>query len=150
MIGKNTAVNDDPLLTTRLVNGKNPLRILIDQSLTASQTLKLFNTDADTLVFNALREEKKGHVAFCKIDFTGDVLKQVAARLYELKVQSVIVEGGFILLESFIQEDIWDEAHVIVNPDKHFGSGIKAPAFELKGEPVQVGEDKLFVIRNQH
>jgi diaminohydroxyphosphoribosylaminopyrimidine deaminase/5-amino-6-(5-phosphoribosylamino)uracil reductase len=149
MVGKNTAIQDDPLLTTRLVNGKNPLRVLIDQNLGASSSLRIYNPEADTLIFNAVKEEKKEHLTFSKIDFSGDVLKQVASKLYHMKVQSVIVEGGFVLLESFIREDMWDEAHVIVNPSKKFISGVKAPAFELPGEFLKLGADHLYVIRNK-
>lgn len=150
MIGKNTAIKDNPQLTTRLVRGKNPVRIVIDQNLGAPSSLKIYNPEADTIIFNSRKEEKREHLTFCKIDFNKDVLKQIAFRLYELRIQSVIVEGGYILLENFIEEDMWDEAHVIVNPEKRFVSGVKAPSFELKGKAQKIGGDNLFVIRNRH
>ena len=54
------------------------------------------------------------------------MIEQVLQKLYELKIQSLIVEGGKQLLESFMEKGIWDEAHVFVG-NKWFKKGIAAP-----------------------
>jgi diaminohydroxyphosphoribosylaminopyrimidine deaminase/5-amino-6-(5-phosphoribosylamino)uracil reductase len=131
MVGKNTVVRDNPSLTTRLVPGKNPLRIFIDKKLEVPASFNMYNKAADTWVFNETRDETKDNIRFVGIDFSGNVLKQILNKLYEANIQSLIVEGGSTLLNHFISEGLYDEMSVFTNPDIKFGSGVKAP--EMKG-----------------
>jgi len=62
LVGKNTALNDNPSLTTREVFGKNPVRILIDLELEIPQNFNIYNDDALTLVFNSIKNEEKKNV----------------------------------------------------------------------------------------
>ena len=136
LVGTNTALNDDPELTTRLWPGKNPVRLVVDMDLRLPQDLKLFLSGPPTIVFN-LREHRfpEGGLANLENDkvyyyqVTADVslVQQVLHGLYHTGVQSVIVEGGAHLLQSFIEEDAWDEARIITNEEMHIGSGLPAP-----------------------
>ena len=68
-----------------------------------------------------------------------------------MKLQSLIVEGGTRLLNSFIQNGLWDEARVFINPSKNFGEGVKAPSFDLsKATEQKSGTDNLYTIKNPH
>lgn len=109
MVGANTAIQDDPLLTTRSWPGKNPLRVVVGDENKLPRTLKLFADPATTLVLN------------------GDELMEVLETLYTRNIQSVLVEGGAKLLQSFIDQQLWDEARVITNTELTIGKGLAAP-----------------------
>lgn len=126
LVGKNTAIQDNPRLTARLWQGKNPLRVLIDPELTVPPTLNIFSNESNTLVFNGVSQAKNGHLSFEKIDFTGPIQQLVLEKLYERSVQSVIIEGGSITLQHFIDTGLWDEARIITSP-VHWKKGVKAP-----------------------
>ncbi len=146
-VGKNTVLNDDPALTTRLVKGNNPIRLFIDHNLEVPFSSQIYNSEAPTLVFNALKEEIKGNIQFIKLDFKGDVLARVFDKLYELKVQSVLVEGGALLLNSIIQAGLWDEAFIIENPNLYFKQGLAAPNLPKGDSFTLLGQDKLYNLR---
>ena len=70
-------------------------------------------------------------------------------QLYELNINSVIVEGGSRTLEHFINTEMWDEARIFVNPNLNFEKGIDAPFLDFKTSPFQtIGKDKLYLITN--
>ena len=143
-VGKNTVLQDNPHLTTRLVKGKNPVRIFIDKKLEVPATYNIYNKEAKTIVFNALKQEEKEHISFIQLDFEKDVLSQINEKLYGLQIQSVLVEGGAFLVNEFVKNDLWEEVLVFQNPDLHFNEGLKAPVFALKNSFELVGNDKLF------
>lgn len=147
MVGKNTVLADNPNLTTRLVEGKNPVRIFIDKILEVSQTFNIYNKEAKTLVFNGLKDEKKENIEFIKIDFSKNVLEQMSAKLYELKVQSVLVEGGAALLNDFIKQELYDEIYIFENPELCFKNGLMAPKVTFHENNFErIGKDKLYKI----
>lgn len=112
LIGKNTALADNPLLTVRLAKGKNPLRVLIDKNLDVPPYYNLFNTASPTLVINSLRDEVKAHITYRQIDFSRNILPQLMSLLHGMQIQSLFVEGGAFTLNSFIENDLWDEVRV--------------------------------------
>ncbi len=145
MVGKNTVLSDNPSLTVRHVKGKNPIRIILDKNLETPSNLNIYNQDAQTIILNSLREEEESEfLRYIKLDFSEGVLEEVSEKLYELGIQSVLVEGGAILLESLLKKDLWDEAIIIENPALFFKNGIKAPEMELKTLEKMLGGDKLF------
>jgi len=143
-VGKNTVLNDNPHLTTRLVEGKNPVRIFIDKNLEVPNTFHVYNKEAQSIVFNAIQDEQKDNIRFVKLDFDKEILKQINAKLYQMQIQSVLVEGGAFLVNEFVKQDLWDEVLVFQNPDLHFKEGLKAPVFAIKNTFELVGSDKLF------
>lgn len=145
MVGKNTVLADNPHLTTRLVEGKNPLRIFIDKALEVPQTFNIYNKEAQTLVFNGLKDENKENIQFIKIDFSKNVLEQVSEKLYDLKIQSVLVEGGSALLNDFIKQELYDEIFIFENPELYFINGLMAPKVVFHPDSFElVGGDKLY------
>lgn len=143
-VGKNTVLNDNPHLTTRLVKGKNPVRIFTDRNLEVPGNFNVYNDEAPTLVFNSLKDEEKGNIRYIKLDFGTNILPQINEKLYQMQIQSVLVEGGAFLVNEFMKNDLWDEVLVFQNPDLHFSQGVKAPEFALKNTFELVGNDKLF------
>ncbi len=149
MVGTHTAEKDDPSLTVRHCEGKNPLRMVLDRELRLSQNLKLFDQSTPTLVFNALKNDVQGNTEYHLIDFQGNVPLQVLNLLYRKNILSLIVEGGRQLLQSFIDHNLWDEAQVYIG-GKTFGAGVPAPLLDLRNATKEsIGNDLLQVVRNR-
>ncbi|UEG51251.1 bifunctional diaminohydroxyphosphoribosylaminopyrimidine deaminase/5-amino-6-(5-phosphoribosylamino)uracil reductase RibD [Ferruginibacter lapsinanis] len=129
MVGTNTALHDDPSLTTRHWSGKNPVRIVIDKALKLPKSLHLFDGTVKTIVFNTIKNEEAGLLSYIKISEKENIIPQILQALYQLKIQSVIVEGGAKLLQSFIDQNFWDEGRIITNTELTIGDGINAPVF---------------------
>jgi diaminohydroxyphosphoribosylaminopyrimidine deaminase/5-amino-6-(5-phosphoribosylamino)uracil reductase len=149
MIGTNTAILDNPELTVRLAEGENPLRIVIDEHLTIPVSNHVFSPESNTWIFTALKAEAQEHITYFKTDFSRNILPYVMQTLYEHKIISLIVEGGAHLLNSFIEDGLWDEARVFT-AQKNFSAGIAAPT--IKGKEVSVlnyGGDQLRILKNQ-
>lgn len=140
LVGTNTALFDDPSLTTRLWPGPSPTRLVLDMSLRLPATLQVFDGKIKTIVFNSVKEEGDGNLRYCKIEKDKSTVQQVLDKLYQLNIQSVLVEGGAALLQSFIDEGLWDEARVINNSELIINNGLKAPAL-FKAE--KVAEEKV-------
>ena len=132
LVGRNTALLDNPSLTTRHWFGKNPVRLVIDKDLSLPSSLHLFDGSVRTLVFTQ-REDYPNYpqTEFIKLDFSKDILPQIMEVLYQEKLQSLIVEGGSILLQSFIDAGLWDEARIEVSPTL-LEKGITAPILDEK------------------
>ena len=127
LVGRKTALIDDPALTAREWYGRNPLRLVIDRELGLPPGLQLFDDEAPTIIFNSLREEKHTHPEPVKIDYSKPVIPQILDELYQRQIQSLIVEGGAYTLQQFIETGLWDEARVFKG-EKYFYAGIRAPA----------------------
>ncbi len=127
LIGKNTALVDQPSLTTRLVKGASPTRLIIDRELEVSEDSPLFRSDAKTIIFNNHKNESKAHIQYISLDFNKNILPQLMKTLYELNIQSVIVEGGAYTIKQFIEQNLWDEARQFIG-QKTFGNGILSPS----------------------
>jgi diaminohydroxyphosphoribosylaminopyrimidine deaminase/5-amino-6-(5-phosphoribosylamino)uracil reductase len=127
MVGTNTALQDNPALNTRHWTGQNPVRLIVDMNLRLPATLKIFDGTQKTVIFNASRQEQQDNLLFYKIDKEQSIVKALIKACYELKLQSVLIEGGNKLAESFINEGAWDEARVIENTELIIDNGLRAP-----------------------
>jgi diaminohydroxyphosphoribosylaminopyrimidine deaminase / 5-amino-6-(5-phosphoribosylamino)uracil reductase len=151
-VGTNTALFDDPELTTRLSPGKNPIRIVVDMDLRLPKTLKLFDSKTPTIVFNtkehslplekiSIDELRRIGTAYYQVTEDVSLIDQMMNALYRMNIQSVLVEGGAYLLQSFIDEEMWEEARVITNEQLSIGAGMPAPI--LKDGTLQ-SEEQIF------
>jgi diaminohydroxyphosphoribosylaminopyrimidine deaminase/5-amino-6-(5-phosphoribosylamino)uracil reductase len=130
MVATNTALYDNPSLTTRLWKGKDPVRILLDKDLKIPETHHLLDGKVKTIIFNNSRNEESDNIFYCKLIQEESLIPQILGKLYQLKIQSVMVEGGAKLLQSLIDEDCWDEARVITNEQMIIGNGVEAPVLK--------------------
>lgn len=151
LVGTNTALNDNPKLNARNWFGLNPIRIVLDRSLKIPSHYNLYDGSVKTIVLTEKIPEKSPNenTHFEQIDFNRNLLKQIFDILYNHEIQSVIVEGGAQTLQTFIDENIWDEAYVFVGNAK-FENGIKAP--ELKKVPNEIrkiSDDTLNIYVNK-
>lgn len=141
LVGTNTAMLDNPELTTRLWPGASPMRLVIDMNLRLPDSLKVFNGKVKTFVFNAVKQKEGENLVYYKLEKNKGLVAQLMAALYQLKIQSVLVEGGAKLLQSFIDEGVWDEIRMISNVQLSIGNGLTAP--EITGA-VKTEEQILY------
>jgi diaminohydroxyphosphoribosylaminopyrimidine deaminase/5-amino-6-(5-phosphoribosylamino)uracil reductase len=66
-------------------------------------------------------------VQYYQVSDDSSLIHQLSVALHRLKIQSVLVEGGARLLQSFIDADCWDEARVITNGELELPGGLPAP-----------------------
>ena len=125
LVGTNTALFDNPSLTTRLWKGNNPVRLVLDMDLRLPSSLQLLDGSVRTIVFNSLKHEENKNLFYYQVTKEVSIVHQVCNALYQLDIQSVMVEGGTRLLQSFIDENMFDEARIVTNTQTT--SGIPAP-----------------------
>lgn len=146
MVGTGTAIHDNPSLTTRLWLGTSPIRVAIDRELKIPSEHHLMDGQVKTLILNQHRNEMVGGTEFVQLsDFTPKGFLEV---LHDRNIQSVFVEGGAKLIQSFIDANLWDEARVFTATTT-FENGVKAPSIQGNIEyETQVLNDKLELISN--
>jgi diaminohydroxyphosphoribosylaminopyrimidine deaminase/5-amino-6-(5-phosphoribosylamino)uracil reductase len=126
LVGTKTAGMDNPSLTTRLWKGQNPVRIIIDSDLKLDTSLKVFDGESPTIIYNTIKDEIFQNIRYIKLKkqyFQFELLHS----LYTLNINCVLVEGGAKTSQSFIDSGIWDEAVVITNEKLHIQDGVDAP-----------------------
>lgn len=148
MVGTNTALMDNPSLTARLHPGKNPLRIFIDKWLRIPKAYNLYDRSTPTLVITGSKKENEKNIEYLNLNFEANLLEQLLHELFKRNIQSLIVEGGESLLNSFIEANLWDEARVFISPQL-LKEGVKAPVMLHKVQSLQnIQGDELLIYRN--
>ena len=128
LVGTNTILKDNPKLDVRLWTGKSPTRILIDRNLKVGNDFHVMDGSVKTIVFTQIEHSKKyvTGVDYEVIDFSKNVAQQICEVLYKHNILSVIIEGGSKTLQTFLDENLWDEARVFKGVN-YFTKGLKAP-----------------------
>lgn len=127
MAGTNTVMMDDPQLTNRHWTGSSPVRVIIDMDLRLPASLHVFDGSVRTIVFNALKHEERHNLLYYQVTRDVSLVHQVLHGLYQMKILSVMIEGGARLTQSFIDDGAWDEARVITNSALMIDEGVAAP-----------------------
>ena len=135
LVGTNTALKDDPSLNNRLWKGSQPIRLVLDMNLRLPNTLKIFDQQQKTIIFNGKKQAENGNIMYHQIDNDRNIIRQILDVCYQLNIQSILVEGGTQLLQSFINENQWDEIRTITNESLTVTEGLNAPT--LKSNPVK-------------
>lgn len=147
LVGKNTAIKDNPSLTCREVEGNNPTRILLDSNLEVSKPCAILNNEAPILVFNSVKSGLENNIEYISVDAITS--ETILKHLHQRNILSVIIEGGSSVLQHFINTNVWDEARVLSNTT-HFEQGIKAPNIinhaKLE-ETFSFGEDNIRIYK---
>jgi len=151
LVGTNTALLDNPELTARHWNGPSPIRSVVDMDLKLPLSLKIFNDKQRTVIFNKMIHEEKDHLIYYKVTGDASLVQQIVNALYKMKIQSVIVEGGARLLQSFIDEEIWDEVRVIKNEKLIINNGLTAPVFIDRNadEEIKIAGDSIKIYNHE-
>lgn len=166
LVGIQTALKDNPQLTARIPNGRNPIRIVMDSKLKIPLHYNLITDgEADTWIFTSQQYDKEKRkqledkgVSVFETDHPEQVdPKQTAAILGEKGISSLLIEGGGNINASFLKYELIDKVILYVAP-KLVG-GKDAPTFleglgidEMKNaveltetEITQLGKDYKFV-----
>jgi diaminohydroxyphosphoribosylaminopyrimidine deaminase/5-amino-6-(5-phosphoribosylamino)uracil reductase len=126
LVGYRTAMADNPALTTRLVSGKNPVRLVVDSRRALSSELQIFQGAAPTVLLNEQSAAPIGEAIAYKYSGS-DWVKGVIDYCREANLQSVLVEGGAATLQACIHSGCWDEIRRITNTTLHPSTGVPAP-----------------------
>lgn len=152
LVGTNTAIKDNPSLTVRLCEGNNPVRLVIDKDLKIPTHYKLFDNQSKTIVFTEKNAISSKEIKYIKIDFSHNILPHIMSELYSEDLLSLIVEGGSELLNSFIQNDLWDEVQIETVTQLFLKNGVQAPDFNRKKELIsekKYGKNLIQIYKNQ-
>ena len=120
LVGRKTIQLDDPSLTSH-GKGKDPVIIVIDNEQKIDKKSQIFNKNQKVIIFSdkELKKSPKNNI------------EVILNKLYKMKIQSILVEGGGSTITSFLESGLFDELNIYIAP-KFFGQGI--PLFKSKGE----------------
>ena len=135
LVGTKTALLDNPHLSVRKWHGNSPVRMVIDKKLILPSLYNIFDNSVKSVIFNSMKNFKEKNTEFVKLNFDENIIPQILNYVYINKLSSIIVEGGEQLLQSFIDQNLWDECHIETSPQKIF-NGVNAPIF-TKGNPYK-------------
>lgn len=122
LTGSGTVIKDNPSLTCRAKNGKNPTRIIIDSKLKTPTDAKVYNDDGTKTYIATLENvHKKKYSDNVKIIYCpekdGKVdLEYLTQKLFNLGIYSIIVEAGGILNGEFIKQKLADKLYQYIAP----------------------------------
>ena len=125
LIGKNTLLHDDPLLTVRYTKGKNPIRIILDSKGTISKNSKIIKTSNNVPTIIAI-SKKISKINLLKLEklpieiiTAGENsvnLKLLMKKLSSKKIKTILVEGGGTVNWEFIKNNLFNELIVTLSP----------------------------------
>jgi diaminohydroxyphosphoribosylaminopyrimidine deaminase/5-amino-6-(5-phosphoribosylamino)uracil reductase len=149
LVGTNTVIDDNPKLNARDWYGNNPARIVLDRNNRINKESFIFDGAVKTFIFcNEKTSSSTENTQFEAIDFSQNIVPQILEVLYQNQIQSVIIEGGRQTLQSFIDENIWDESRIFIGKTS-FEFGTKAPILSRKNSTkTNILSDELIQIRN--
>lgn len=135
IVGRKTISEDNPKLTTRDWDGRDPIVVIISKDSNLNKNSNVFNSKAEKIIIsNEI------------IDFKKPIGSQIIKLLYKRNIISAIVEGGAKTLQTFINENLWDEIRKFKSP-LNFKNGTKAPIVNIKPRnKTLIIQDKLLVV----
>lgn len=142
MVGTNTAMQDNPKLNIRDWHGNQPLRVILDRNLRLSSHLNIFDRTQETIIYTEKDKKTENNLIYKNIEYSENLLANIMKDLHNRKICSVIIEGGAKLLNSFLNQNLWDEARVFTG-SMRFVRGIKAPKLVRKAEIICSIDDTL-------
>ncbi len=145
LVGTKTALKDNPSLTVREWSGNHPLRMVLDRRGVLPKTCALLDQSIETLVFTEMGMVSKPNFEYIRINFDQEMLGKINEILVRRGIQSLLIEGGKSLLESYLREGLWDEARIYIG-NKRFGSGIRAPETDWVLDREEALDDSLMRI----
>ncbi len=149
LVGSGTVIADNPLLNVRLIEGKNPIRFIVDSKNELSKTFAILSdTSAKTIIFNHYANPLLEGIE--QIQFNeGYLIKTLNQYCYENNIQSVLVEGGLSIHTYFLENNLYDEVRLI-KAQKKFLSGIEAPNFPIQkvNEKYEIEKDEIEIYYN--
>ncbi|WP_192822405.1 bifunctional diaminohydroxyphosphoribosylaminopyrimidine deaminase/5-amino-6-(5-phosphoribosylamino)uracil reductase RibD [Rufibacter sp. LB8] len=149
LVGTRTAIFDNPQLNVRHWPGPAPLRIAIDKQLQIPASHYLLDGSQPTLIYMLQQKAATTQTEYIPLSPEENLLEQLLTDLHQRNVQSVLVEGGTFLLETFLQLNLWDEIRIFRSP-VNLTDGVSAPQLPILpfNSRTMVGDDELTVYQN--
>jgi 2,5-diamino-6-(ribosylamino)-4(3H)-pyrimidinone 5'-phosphate reductase len=123
VIGVNTVITNNPLLTVRAVKGKNPSRIVFDSKARTPLDSNIFSSDADTIVFTSKKASPDRIESIKKLGADVQICgenkvdaESALSKMQEMGLQRVLVEGGGKIRWSFLKIGAVDEIFLYMSP----------------------------------
>jgi diaminohydroxyphosphoribosylaminopyrimidine deaminase/5-amino-6-(5-phosphoribosylamino)uracil reductase len=127
LVGTNTVLTDNPQLNARnWPEANNPTRIIIDKNLRIKGDFNIFDRKQKTLIYNLHKNQIEENLEFIQLNSDASFIKKMLSDLKRRGINSVLVEGGPQLIQSFFEEQYYDEIRVIKS-DMVLKEGINAP-----------------------
>ena len=122
-------------------------RLTLDKDLKTDYSTKTVGCDNHkTIVLNQVKNQSFGNLTFLRIESFD--LNNILIVLYNLNIQSIIIEGGKYTIEQFIKNNIWDEARLLTGIN-HIDNGILSPQIEgITLDTYNLGKDSIQIITN--
>lgn len=168
IVGKNTLIKDNPSLNSRIENGVDPVRIIVDTNLEIEKdymSYKIFNLKSDKKTYIATCKTSNNpnlNIIKCKMKNNHVDLNDLATKLYQMKIGSILVEGGSSLNYGFLQEGLVDKIYEFISPkiisgfdskSSFYGRGVDKikDAYEFEIEDVKRFDDDIMIeAKNVH
>lgn len=148
LVGTNTAIKDNPKLNTREVYGKNPVRLCIDKDLKIPASHYLLQKDIPSVIFTYQQKDSSKNLTYFDLDKSLPIPQQILEYCYQNNLQSILIEGGMQLLQSFIDASLWDEARVFTGRAL-LHKGIPQPKLNVfPYQQMKSGTDSLSYYKN--
>ena len=125
LVGKNTLLQDDPLLTVRYTKGKNPIRIILDSKGMISKNSKILQTSNKIPTIIAVSKKiskvnydklRKFPVEVITVGKNSVNIKLLLKKLSDRKIKTILVEGGGTVNWEFVKNDLFDELIITLSP----------------------------------
>ena len=143
LVGVQTIIDDNPLLTTRFVDGKNPIRFVLDPNSRIPLDSKVLSEASKTII---LSKEENNLIPNYTKSSNFENIQLIIGSLYDMKIQSVLIEGGTKTINHFLNNDSWDSIRVFKS-NKNLTHGIKSPNVDFtKFSKSDIGNDILYEI----
>lgn len=126
LAGGGTVRADNPSLTVRYWNGKNPLRVIVSRSGDMDPHSSVFDGSVDTLLFTCNGKAYFPGVKVIQLSSGDRFIEEVLTSLHSRGVQSLFVEGGAIIIRRFVESGLWDEARRFTGTAR-FTDGVPDP-----------------------
>lgn len=134
LVGRKTVEVDNPQLTVRHIQGQNPVRIVFDADCKLKEDRLIFDDQAPAIVFNLKMDSANNGIKWIKLKGE-NFISEALQKLHELNVLSVLVEGGSVTLQYFIDNNLWDEARIF-KTQVNLLHGVPAPVIQGKQQSV--------------
>jgi len=141
LVGVQTVIDDNPKLTTRLVDGNNPVRIVLDPNNRIPLNSKVLSNESETIIFSSTKN--------LELNVDNEVIDQfdldsIMESLFKRGIQSMIVEGGAYTIQKFIDANKWDCIRIFKS-EKNLREGLIGPKYKIDELEFQlIGDNKFY------
>lgn len=143
LVGRLTVEKDNPQLNVRHISAPSPKRFILDANLKLGPDYDIFTDGGETHVLNCIKEATDNQVHYHKL--THLTPATICAKLHELKILSLYIEGGATTLQHFIDAGLYDTVLRFIGAN-NLGEGIQAPKFSgILLDKVNIERDEMMV-----